>query len=67
MLLDMLVLGAGIILNEFGCNNDYDYSKNSDDNTVPYTCTDEWRSINPWGYNPVTGGWTAEEDHQNGW
>nr|WP_297709390.1 hypothetical protein [uncultured Butyrivibrio sp.] len=32
-----------------------------------YTCTDEWRRLHPYGLNPVTGGWNAEEDEANGW
>ena len=70
MLLDLLAIGAGVLLNEFAYIDGYGYDSGNgkkDDFSIPYTCTNEWRSINPWGYNPVTGGWTEEEDHQNGW
>ncbi len=32
-----------------------------------YCCTAQWRNIHKFGYNPHTGGWTAEEDAENGW
>ncbi len=39
------------------CDNDADM----------YACTDVWRNLHPYDYNPCTGGCSADEDHANGW
>ena len=44
--------------------SDFGYGPNDEE---LYPCTDVWRSLHPFGYNPFTGGWTEEDDHNNGW
>ena len=60
-----LLLGAALLC---GCDDEYgsDPYDNWDDEDM-YACTEEWRSLHPYGYNPVTGGYSAEEDEENGW
>ncbi len=32
-----------------------------------YACTNEWRRLHPYDYNPYTGGSSGQEDEENGW
>lgn len=64
-MLGLIALMVGGMLESF-C--DSEPSENEEDTfEVPYTCIDEWRSIHPFGYNPVTGCWTKDEEENNGW
>lgn len=61
-----LLLGVAAVLGAFDSNGDYDDDYDPMDSDM-YACTDEWRSLHPYDYNPVTGGWNADEDEANGW
>lgn len=54
--------------NEYDNNyyNDYRSTSNWWDEDM-YACTEQWRSLNPYGYNPFTCGYDAEQDYNNGW
>ncbi len=61
-----LLLGAAL-LGAFDDDPSYDsYDEDFMDESLK-PCTDVWRSLHPFGYNQYTGGWTEEEDKENGW
>ena len=65
--INMLSLSLGAVILG-ACYDDYEVEPDNNWNDEDmYACTDEWRNIHPYGYNPVTGGWNAEEDEENGW
>lgn len=63
MLGELLAIGAALL----GGANDTDNHRNNINDDDMYACTDEWRSLHPYDYNPVTGGCNADEDSENGW
>ena len=60
------LLGAAALLGAFGEDDVTVEDDNYNDEDM-YACTDAWRALHPYGYNPHTGGWNAEEDEENGW
>ncbi len=70
IVLSPLVMIGFVILGVFGGSGVEGISYNRLPESDFYSgaeVTDTWRSLHPYGYNPFTGGSSAEEDRKNGW
>ena len=62
-MLDLLAAAVGLFGDLF--DDDPVYEDDYYDEDL-FNNPDVYRSLHPFGYNPVTGGWNSEEDKENG-